>query len=124
MEASFRSFVNCKKQLEKNMNIKDSLNFRDPMDRFRMIAFIEGLSFLVLLFISMPMKYYFGFKTFSYYVGLSHGYLFVLYLVFALEILIRRRITVLQFFIAFVASIIPFGTFINDKYLKRQQQKA
>lgn len=118
VEAICNDFVNCKMKFDKKMNIKD------PMDRFRLVAFVEGVSFLVLLFISMPMKYYLGFKTFSYYVGLSHGYLFVLYLVFAIEILIRKRITILQFFIAFIASIVPFGTFINDKYLKRQTQKV
>ncbi len=95
----------------------------DPLVRFRAIALVEGLSFLMLLFISMPMKYYLGFATFSWYVGAAHGGLFVIYLIFAIEIWIRRRINAWQFIRVFIASIIPFGTFFNDKMLKEQQQK-
>ena len=96
---------------------------KDPIQRLRTIAFIEGLSFLTLLFISMPFKYYMGMAGFNYYVGLIHGYLFITYLIIALDTLIRRKITGGQFFWAFVVSIIPFGTFLYDPRLKRQQEK-
>ncbi|MBT5187063.1 MAG: DUF3817 domain-containing protein [Kordiimonadaceae bacterium] len=96
---------------------------KDPIQRLRTIAFIEGLSFLTLLFISMPLKYYMGMAEFSYYVGLTHGYLFITYLVIALDTLVRRKITVGQFFWVFIVSIIPFGTFLYDPRLKLQQEK-
>lgn len=95
----------------------------DPLERFRTIALIEGLSFLLLLFVSMPMKYYLGFVTFSWWVGAVHGGLFVIYLILSIEILIRSRIGFFQFFRVVIASIIPFGTFFNDKMLKHQQKK-
>jgi integral membrane protein len=95
----------------------------DPLYRLRYIALVEGFSFLFLLFVSMPMKYYMGYAEFSYYVGLTHGYLFVIYIFFAIENLTRGRIEFLQFLRVFIASIIPFGTFFNDKMLKQQQEK-
>ena len=67
------------------------------------------------------MKYYMGYAEFSFYVGLIHGYLFVIYLFFAIENLIRKRIKFLQFLRVVIASIIPFGTFFNDKMLIQQQ---
>ncbi len=94
---------------------------KDPLYRFRIVALIEGLSFLLLLFVSMPLKYYMGYATFSWYVGMAHGVLFVLYLVLAIEILIRRKITFWLFLRVIVASIIPFGTFFNERTLKDRQ---
>ena len=95
---------------------------KNPVHRFRTIALIEGLSFLLLLFISMPLKYYFEMPQFNPYVGAIHGGLFVLYVIFAIEIMIRRKISILQFARVIFASIIPFGTFFNDKMLKVCQE--
>ena len=93
----------------------------DPLYRFRIVALIEGLSFLLLLFVSMPLKYYLGYATFSWYVGMAHGVLFILYVVLAIEILIRRKITFWQFLRVLIASIVPFGTFFNERMLKNRQ---
>ena len=57
------------------------------------------------------------------YIGYAHGVLFIIYIIFALETLVRRKIELLQFVRVFIASIIPFGTFFNDKMLKEQQEK-
>lgn len=95
--------------------------FKDPVYRLRAIALIEGLSFLLLLFVSMPLKYYMGMADFSFAVGLTHGYLFVTYIVIAIDSAIRRRITVSEFGFAILVSIIPFGTFYNDPKLKKLQ---
>ena len=95
----------------------------DPLARFRAIALLEGLSFLFLLFVSMPLKYMMGITEFSFFIGMTHGVLFVIYIVLALEIVIRRHITALQFIRVFIASIIPFGTFFNEGMLKKQQEK-
>ena len=98
-------------------------NFKDPIYRLRAIALIEGFSFIFLLFVSMPLKYYMGMAEFSFAVGLTHGYLFLAYIIIAIDTLIRRRINGLQFVFVLFVSIIPFGTFYNDPRLKRQQEK-
>lgn len=96
----------------------------DPVFRLRIIAIIEGFSFLALLFITMPLKYYMDMPLPNKYVGYGHGILFIVYIFLALETVIRRRISALQFLRVVVASIIPFGTFFNETMLKEQEQKT
>lgn len=98
-------------------------NLIDPLCRLRVIALFEGSSFIFMLFISRPLRIYLDMADFGYNVGLIHGLLFVIYILFAIENIIRRRINFVQFLRVFVASIIPFGTFFNDKMLRRQQEK-
>lgn len=94
----------------------------DPLFRFRMLALIEGVSYLLILFVTMPMKYYMGIGILNKIVGWGHGILFVIYIILAFEILIRQRINFWQFLRVIIASIIPFGTFFNEKMLKEQQK--
>jgi len=86
-----------------------------------MTALAEGTSFLILLFIAMPMKYFMGMPLAVRIVGLIHGILFLLYV----GQLVRLRTTYRwdnRFSIqAFVASILPFGTFLFDKYLRERE---
>ena len=96
---------------------------KEPVYPLRAIAVIEGFSFLLLLFVSMPLKYYMGMATLSYYVALTHGYLFVIYVFVAIYTIIRGHISGLEFLRVIIASLIPFGTFFNDLMLKRQQEK-
>jgi len=97
--------------------------FKDPLYRLRAIALIEGFSFIFLLFVSVPLKYFMGMADFSFTVGLTHGYLFLTYIILAIDTLIRRRINGLQFAFALLVSIIPFGTFYNEPKLKRLQEQ-
>ena len=73
------------------------INLSDPIYRLRSIALIEGFSFLLLLFVSMPLKYYMGMRGFSFYVGALHGALFVIYIFMSL-------------FAIFVFNEIAYGT--------------
>jgi len=97
--------------------------FSEPLHRFRILALIEGISFLLIFGVSLPLKYMLGYTTIPYIIGMSHGVLFVLYVIMAIELIIRRRVTFFQFLRIIFASIIPFGTFFNDKMLKEQQLK-
>jgi integral membrane protein len=88
---------------------------------FRMIALAEGCSFLVLLCIAMPMKYFMGMPEVVRVVGAIHGGLFVLYVGLLAVIHFRHRWPFLFSVYAFVASIIPFGTFVLDKQLREKE---
>jgi integral membrane protein len=88
---------------------------------FRMIALAEGSSFLTLLFIAMPMKYFMGIPEAVRVVGSIHGGLFMLYVGLLAVIHFRQRWSFLFSLCAFVASIIPFGTFILDKHLRQKE---
>lgn len=93
---------------------------RTPIGRLRVIAFIEGISFLVLLCVAMPLKYFAGLPEAVKTVGWIHGLLFVLYLISVAEVSIKHRWSWAQIFGAFVASLVPFGTFALDTRLRRE----
>ena len=96
---------------------------RTPIGRLRRIALLEGMSFLVLLGIAMPLKYFAGFPTPVKIIGWIHGLFFVLYLIAVANVTMKHRWSGIQILGALVASVVPFGTFILDAKL-RQEQKA
>ena len=87
---------------------------------FGTTAVIEGISYLLLLLIAMPLKYLADEKRPVLYVGWLHGFLFVLYGLLLLKVWIKYKWTFKRAVLAFIASLVPFGTFILDKKLKEQ----
>jgi len=92
---------------------------KTALGRLRIVAFIEGCSYLLLGF-TMILKYKFSMPQPNYIVGLAHGMLFVLYIVLLVQVSFLHRWNLLKTFMAFWASLIPFGTFYADKVLFRQ----
>lgn len=95
---------------------------KSALGRLRIVAFLEGCSFLLLGF-TMILKYQFSMPQPNYIVGLAHGILFVIYIVLLLQVSFIHRWNLLKIFLAFLASLIPFGTFYADKVLFRQLDK-
>lgn len=91
------------------------------LKRFRQIAMAEGISLLVLLFIAMPFKYLADMPAPVKYVGWAHGILFLLYLVFLLLVWIKYKWSFGKVVIAFIASLLPFGTFLFEKRLRKEE---
>jgi|TARA_B110000908_G_scaffold172056_1_gene237336 integral membrane protein len=90
------------------------------MKLFRFIAFLEGLSYLLLLFIASPVKYFSGDPTFVKLLGMPHGVLFMAYIGFALFYKVQQKWTLKSTLIILLASVVPFGTFYIDKtYLRK-----
>lgn len=85
-----------------------------PVGRFRAIAFIEGLSFLVLLFIAMPIKYVGENPDPVRYTGWVHGVLYILYSIAGFQAMAARKWPAKEALRGFLASILPFGTFWYD----------
>lgn len=86
---------------------------------FRIVAFLEGLSYLLLLFIATPIKYIQDNPEYVKMLGMPHGILFILYVILAFMIKPEMKWDNKTFGIVLVASIIPFGTFyVERKYLK------
>lgn len=81
---------------------------------FRKIAFAEGVSFLVLLLIAMPLKYMAGLPIAVTIVGGLHGLLFVAFIIMAWEVKTEYKKDWGWLFKSFIASILPFGTFWMD----------
>ena len=88
--------------------------------RFRLIALAEGVSYLVLLGIAMPLKYFAGNALAVKYFGWAHGVLFTLFCIFLIQVWIQYRWKFSKVVGAFIASLLPFGTFVLDRKLKRE----
>jgi len=86
-----------------------------------MTALAEGVSFLTLLFVAMPMKYFMGMPEVVRVVGSIHGGLFLLYVGLLAIVHIKQRWTLTFTLYAFIASVIPFGTFMLDKHLRDKE---
>ena len=86
---------------------------------FKWIAGFEGISFLVLLFIAMPLKYGLDMSSMVRYVGMAHGALFIAYIYYLIKLKFEDDWSYGKVIISCAASIVPFGTFyIDKKYLR------
>ncbi len=91
--------------------------YATAMGRFRTIAISEGISYLVLLGIAMPLKYFADFPQAVTIVGWLHGLLFVLYVIALFNVRHVHNWSFKKFFLAGLASLLPFGPFIMDRKL-------
>ena len=92
--------------------------------RLRVIGILEGLSFLLLLFVAMPLKYGFDLPQMVRVVGMAHGVLFLLYWLAAIHAMFDRGWGFGRLLVVWVMAIIPFGPFIIEPSLKREQLEA
>ncbi len=82
---------------------------------FKIISYLEGISYLILLFIGVPMKYIAGDPSIVKAIGMPHGVLFIVYIFMAIVVRQKLKWNTLSFIIVLIASVIPFGTFYVDK---------
>jgi len=86
---------------------------------FRVVSFLEGSSYLLLLFIAVPIKYWMNDPQYVKLLGMPHGLLFVAYIVLAFLIKPELKWNTKTFGIVLLASILPFGAFyVDKKYLR------
>nr|WP_314256314.1 DUF3817 domain-containing protein [uncultured Devosia sp.] len=91
---------------------------------FRYIGLVEGVTTLLLFLVAMPANYWFGHPELVPPMGALHGAAFVLYIVAMVICLWGRGFSAWEWTRTTVASFFPFGTFINDGFLKRKQLAA
>jgi integral membrane protein len=89
----------------------------------RLVGITEGISFLILLLIAMPLKYYFGWPIAVKVVGWMHGVLFVAYIGAVFLAIKTMKWNWFSVGIALAASLIPIGTFVLDKSWKRREDE-
>ena len=87
---------------------------------YRLTAFLEGVSYILLLFIAVPIKYLLNEVFYVKIFGMPHGILFILYILFSIIAKIKYDWNLRKFLVITIASLIPFGTFyIDKKYLTK-----
>jgi integral membrane protein len=94
----------------------------DTFSRFRVISFVEGISYLILVFIAMPLKYIFEYPLAVRVVGMSHGVLFILFFVALIMAMNKYKWKFLGFQL-FVYSLIPFGFILIEKIIMKNPAK-
>lgn len=91
---------------------------------FRNIAFAEGVSFVALVFIAMPLKYLAKIPIAVTIAGSLHGLLFISFIKLAWDLKVEGDKSAIWFGKAFLASVLPFGTFYMDhKSWKAEEQQ-
>ena len=89
------------------------------IERVRSVGKVEGLSYLLLLGIAMPLKYMAGMPMAVSIVGLIHGVLFIAFVGILFVALLKTPLTMKWAIYAFIASLLPFGPFVIDKHLQQ-----
>jgi len=82
---------------------------------FRITALLEGVSYILLLFIAVPIKYLFDDPSYVKLLGMPHGILFIAYIFFSIAGKFKYKWGFKDFFIISLASLVPFGTFYVDR---------
>jgi integral membrane protein len=91
---------------------------------FEVVAFLEGVSYLALLGVAMPLKYVAGITMATRVVGLGHGLLFLAYAVVLLDLFSNRRWSYRMLGLGLLAGILPAGTFLFARHLRRRTEPA
>ncbi len=87
---------------------------------FRIVAFLEGVSYILLMTLGLYFKYQLDDASYVKLLGMPHGLLFVLYIILAYFVRADENWSTKDFIIVLLASVIPFGTFyIERKYFSK-----
>ncbi|BDD06985.1 DUF3817 domain-containing protein [Aureibacter tunicatorum] len=95
---------------------------KTTIGKLRIVGLMEGWSFIILLAIAMPLKYYAGIPEVNKVVGMAHGVLFVAYVFLVYMAKTEYEWSWKDTMIAMACSVIPFGTFYADKKIFKKQQ--
>lgn len=101
------------------MNFRE--NYKSPIGKLRVLGMIEGLSFVLLVAVAMPFKYWLGMPILVRVLGPLHGLLFVWLCAEIAQAVFGKDWPLPRGAIVFGASLVPLGPFLIDSWLKRQQ---
>ena len=90
----------------------------------RRAGLAEGISFLVLLLIAMPLKYFLNEPMAVKIVGWLHGILFMLFISLAWNYKNEHDKNLKWLALAFAAALVPIGTFLFDRKLKKEEHPS
>jgi len=96
------------------LNILKKKNRKSNLKALRKLGFLEGLSYLALFGVTMPLKYMMGMREPNYIVGVIHGVLFVAYVFWTYLIFNQYNLSVKKTLVLLISSLLPFGTFVTD----------
>jgi integral membrane protein len=96
------------------------MDLRTPLNRLRLASILDGISYLILLGIAMPLKYLAGMPMAVRIVGMIHGLLFIALCFCLLAVLLDKKLTFKWCVIVFLCALIPFAPFFLDQKLREK----
>ena len=91
----------------------------------RITAILEGISYLALFAVTMPLKYMADLPLPNKFVGYTHGVLFIAYLLLVVVVCVMKKWGIKRMFILTLASLLPFATFyVDKKYFSKSSLKG
>ena len=95
------------------------------LNLFRATSILEGISYLALFAVTMPLKYMADLPMPNKYVGYAHGVLFMAYILLTVFFWFQKKWSLKKGFVFLIASLLPFATFyVDNKYLKPLATKS
>jgi integral membrane protein len=104
-------------------NIALMQSLKTSLGRLRVIGMWEGVSFLLLLGVAMPLKYFAGYPQAVRVVGMAHGILFLLYVLAAIQAALEHNWPWKRTALVLIASVLPAGPFVVDARILRDEAK-
>jgi len=90
------------------------------LGRLRIIGFIEGISFILLVGVAMPLKYIGGYIHATWDIGMIHGVLFIMYIIAVIPAKLQLNWNLKTTFLVLLASLLPLGTFVAEYKIFRK----
>jgi integral membrane protein len=97
---------------------------RTSIGRLRAIGLVEGLSFLLLLGVAMPLKYFAGMPQAVTVVGWLHGILFITFCIALVQARQEANWNGRQTGVVLIAGLLPFGPFVIDSRLRKEDEAS
>ena len=100
------------------------MSIATALRNYRVAAWVTGIGLLVLVFIAMPLKYFFGDERLVGYVGMLHGFLYMAYIVCTLILAERCRWRPLDALVILLAGTIPIASFVAERQVTRRVREG
>jgi len=94
---------------------------RNQLRRMRLVSLLEGLTLVALLLVAVPLKHIAGYPAATSIVGPIHGMAFLLYVWMLIQTVSGADWSRAEIARAVIMAFIPFGTFANERFLKRKE---
>lgn len=91
------------------------MSIETALRNYRIAAWVTGVGLLILVFVAMPLKYFFGQPTLVSVVGVTHGFLYMIYIVCTLLLAERCRWKPLDALVILIAGTVPLASFFAER---------
>lgn len=95
----------------------------DVLTRYRFMAIVSGVMSLLLWFVYMPVKYLFNNQNWvdqSLWIPIVHGYLYPIYVLFAIQFSIAKRWKTPNILGLILAGTLPIASIWAERYVVKK----